>query len=315
MIERSGGGQPGFAGAPQVSIGLRELLDAAPDVIFCCDAKGHFVWLSHATEALVGAKSADLLGRSYSKLVPVPQRGHLARRVLKRARHLQSEPAVDVVKVVTQDGRELWMSIRSRMSLRPDGELVFVGTARPMSKAELNAWAQHGDTLAASAVAVVKQQSTDTAKQRASLGIMSGPTAIDPEHSTFAGPYGAKKPAAPSSEKIMPPAEEFRGGPNEPVFNAPASGAEIAAAVQAANTARAAAERQVAELEEQLDRAHDRTKQLESERDQVQGERDGLRNEMTAASQRRVELERDLTAAREAHESEKRVHESEQRQY
>ena len=27
---------------PSASIGLRELLDGAPDVIFCCDTDGHF---------------------------------------------------------------------------------------------------------------------------------------------------------------------------------------------------------------------------------------------------------------------------------
>src|SRR5947208_15884304 len=120
MIERTGGG----LGAPQVSIGLRELLDAVPDVIFCIDDKGRFVWLNAAAETLSGAKASDLLGRSFSKLVPTPNRGHIARRFLKRARHLHAEPALDVVKIVSQDGCEVWLSLRSRMSLRPDGEVV-----------------------------------------------------------------------------------------------------------------------------------------------------------------------------------------------
>ena len=257
MIERTGGG----SGAPQVSIGLRELLDAAPDVIFCVDDKGRLVWLNAAADTLTGAKGSDLLGRSFSKLVPTPHRGHIARRFLKRARHLQTEPALDVVKIVSLDGREVWLSLRSRMSLRPDGDVVFIGVARPMSKAELNAWATNGEAAAASALTVVKQQATQNATQKASLGIVSGSSAVDPEHTAFAGPYGKKKdPLAPAA---IPPAEEFRGGPNEPVFApAAAPSAAASAALEAANIARAEAERRLADPERQLTEANDRATAL-----------------------------------------------------
>src|SRR5262245_42668448 len=113
MIERSGGGQPGF-GAPSVSIGLRELLDAAPDVIFCCDARGNFVWLSAAVESLCGQRSADLLGRSFTKIVPAPHRAHIARNWMQRSRALNSEPATDFVKIAGAHGTEIWVAVRSK---------------------------------------------------------------------------------------------------------------------------------------------------------------------------------------------------------
>ena len=51
-------------------------------------------------------KASELLGRSYAKLVAPPQRGHLARRFLKRARHLQTEPALEERKIYLLDGRK-----------------------------------------------------------------------------------------------------------------------------------------------------------------------------------------------------------------
>ena len=41
-IPQRSGFSPVFAPA----IGLREVLEAAPDLIFCCDATGRFAWAS-----------------------------------------------------------------------------------------------------------------------------------------------------------------------------------------------------------------------------------------------------------------------------
>ena len=45
-----------FAPTP---IGLRELLDASPDAIFCCDLEGRWNWLSPAIESFTGQKPGD----------------------------------------------------------------------------------------------------------------------------------------------------------------------------------------------------------------------------------------------------------------
>jgi PAS domain S-box-containing protein len=269
MIERSGGGQPGFSGAPNVSIGLRELLDAAPDVIFCCDARGNFVWLSAAMESLCGQRSADLLGRSFTKVVPSPQRRHLAHAWTKRARHLDQSAHTDVTLVVGQDSREKWVSIRSILSVRPDGDLVFIGVARPMSEAEVQALAAQAHP-AASAVAVKQSARAQSDTQRASLGIMSGPTAIDPEHTAFAGPFGSspaeglvlegREPEEPLAPRAASPPAGF-APPRLRLVNdvpietpqsshpAPDNNPEIVAAIQQAHAARAEAESRLAELQ------------------------------------------------------------------
>ena len=45
-------------------IGLRDVLSGAPDVVFCCDHDGRWVWVSPSIEHLVGHKPADLIGSS-----------------------------------------------------------------------------------------------------------------------------------------------------------------------------------------------------------------------------------------------------------
>ena len=84
-----------FASTP---IGLRELLDASPDAIFCCDVQGRWNWLSSAIESFTGAPfgspgtetAAAIITRAV-KDVPVKQTGYsglmipvLEERVLTR---------------------------------------------------------------------------------------------------------------------------------------------------------------------------------------------------------------------------------------
>jgi PAS domain S-box-containing protein len=43
-------------------IGLRDVLAGAPDVVFCADQLGRWVWISPSLESLVGYKPSDLIG-------------------------------------------------------------------------------------------------------------------------------------------------------------------------------------------------------------------------------------------------------------
>jgi len=121
---------PGIAPAP--GIGLREMLDASPDVIFCCDAKGRMQWLSAATEALIGSRPSDLLGRPVSVLLTPPERARVGRRLVRQGR--SREGAIDEVLTLTGlDARKVQIQVRARRVARAQGETVFVGTARPLS--------------------------------------------------------------------------------------------------------------------------------------------------------------------------------------
>src|SRR5215831_16676914 len=131
MAERHGSGQKPFS-ASNV-IGLRELLDASPDIIFCCDTEGRFQWVSAAVESAVGVRASDLLGHPFTKVVPAPEREHIAHRFLRRAKHPDNSASTDVIRVEAPGGRQTWLSVRSRTALRPDGEQVIVGVARPLT--------------------------------------------------------------------------------------------------------------------------------------------------------------------------------------
>ena len=63
---RAGAGMPAFAPA----IGLREVLEVAPDLVFCCDAHGRFVWASSAFELLAGYRASDLVGSVFVHILP-----------------------------------------------------------------------------------------------------------------------------------------------------------------------------------------------------------------------------------------------------
>jgi PAS domain S-box-containing protein len=212
MFERHGSGQPSFSGAPNVSIGLRELLDAAPDIIFCCDQQGRFQWVSAATEAIAGVKASDLLGNSFTKLVPLPYRNHIARRYIRRARGLKSDPTTDVTRVQTAAGQEVWLSVRSRMSLRPDGELVFIGIARPMTVDEI-------------ALASGELQ----AKSEASPPVVEAPTPLSPPASRESLPPAATDEsrdwsmAVPAPAEPSPLAPSASPGPPAPPASSPPS--------------------------------------------------------------------------------------------
>ena len=134
MFEKSAASTGKSAPAPSVSIGLRELLDASPDVIFCCDEQGRFQWLNAATESLLRVKSGELLGRPFNMIVAPSQR---ERANVRYARQLQSKtvgPIVDHWTLVASDGTEVLIEARVRLLERPDGDLLFVGTAHPVDR-------------------------------------------------------------------------------------------------------------------------------------------------------------------------------------
>src|SRR5947208_3636752 len=60
-----------FASTPMA---VRELLDASPDAIFCCDVDGSINWISPAIESITGFNPGDLLGHSCTELVAPRER-------------------------------------------------------------------------------------------------------------------------------------------------------------------------------------------------------------------------------------------------
>jgi PAS domain S-box-containing protein len=129
MAERSAIRNPGDKGSHLLVPGLRELLDASPDLLFACDADGALLWLSRAFEALTGRVAADQIGRHWSTLVPPCDVRRVVRLVVRQRR--RRTPVIDVaLPLLACEGREVRVAVRVRLLERADGGVIFVGTAR-----------------------------------------------------------------------------------------------------------------------------------------------------------------------------------------
>ncbi len=127
---RAGHPAPAFAPA----IGLREVLEASPDFVFCCDAWGRFAWVSASFEQLAGWRATELVGQPFTKLVSAGERVGAVRAYLRQRR--RSRPVEDRrLTIVRSDGTELPVKARVRLYERPDGDAYFVGIAREASPA------------------------------------------------------------------------------------------------------------------------------------------------------------------------------------
>ena len=122
---RAGHQVPAFAPA----IGLREVLEASPDLVFCCDAWGRFAWVSSAFESIAGWRATELVGQPYTKLVPPAECAGVARASLRQRRRSVAVVARDLT-LARSDGSSLPLSVRVRLYERPDGDAYYVGVAR-----------------------------------------------------------------------------------------------------------------------------------------------------------------------------------------
>ncbi|MBI5710951.1 MAG: response regulator [Candidatus Eisenbacteria bacterium] len=128
-------GVPGaHGGSHLVPIGLRELLDAAPDVVCCCDADGRLLWLNPAFETLTGREAAGQIGRHFSALIAVEDRGRVLRATLRQRR--RRTPVTEVALALAgAEGRTVNVRARVRLLERADGGQVFVAVAREAAPA------------------------------------------------------------------------------------------------------------------------------------------------------------------------------------
>ncbi len=116
-------GLTGFA-----PIGLREMLDAAPEILFACDADGRFQWLNPALAILVGVRASDLLGRHVTEVLAASDRAHTVRHYLKQ-RDRRQEITTRTLEVQRADGGTARVHAVVRGFERMDGDFAFVGVA------------------------------------------------------------------------------------------------------------------------------------------------------------------------------------------
>jgi two-component system, sensor histidine kinase and response regulator len=122
---RAGQQVPAFAPA----IGLREVLEASPDLVFCCDAWGRFAWVSSAFEHVAGWRASELVGQPFTKLLPEAERAGAVRTHLRQRRRSRAV-AERHLSLLRPDGSTIALTARVRLYERPDGDAYFVGIAR-----------------------------------------------------------------------------------------------------------------------------------------------------------------------------------------
>jgi PAS domain S-box-containing protein len=121
---------PAFAPA----IGLREVLEASPDLVFSTDAWGRLVWASSAFESFTGRRAKDCIGKSCaSLLVPAQVRGVL--HAMLRLQRRGSGTVDRVLGIARPNGEVTEVDARLRLANNAGGENYLVGVARQRTTA------------------------------------------------------------------------------------------------------------------------------------------------------------------------------------
>jgi PAS domain S-box-containing protein len=127
MSDRPRSSRPGLpAFAP--AIGLREVLESSPDLVFSTDPWGRLVWASSAFEAFTGRRVRDCIGRPCAELIA---KTHVV-GILRAFKRGQPHPVTlqRAVNLVKPDGSMFPIDVRMRFLDSPDGDRYLVGVAR-----------------------------------------------------------------------------------------------------------------------------------------------------------------------------------------
>ncbi len=111
------------------SIGLREVLESSPDLVFSIDPWGRLVWASSAFETFTGRRVKEAVGQSVLDMItPSDAQGLVfsAARLLRRAAGTLDR----VVHVRYVDGSTVALEARVRVVVSSDGDRYLVGVAR-----------------------------------------------------------------------------------------------------------------------------------------------------------------------------------------
>src|SRR5258707_8301375 len=112
------------------SVGLREVLDSAPDLIFVCDVAGTLLWANAAVEELTGRTRNELIGQRFTTIVPTDEH----KRILRHVRN-ERDRGASVISVETpvevRGGSPTRIEARVRHVESAAGGGLYVGVGRP----------------------------------------------------------------------------------------------------------------------------------------------------------------------------------------
>lgn len=114
--------QQAFAGAGGAAAFLTSLLDSAEDAILAKDRNGTITYWNAAAERLYGYRSAEIVGRSVSLLIPPERKGELE-RILDSVGRGERIERFETTRL-TKDGRTIDVSLIVAPIRASDGEIV-----------------------------------------------------------------------------------------------------------------------------------------------------------------------------------------------
>ena len=110
------------------ALGLKELLETTPDLTFVCDAEGNLIWAGGGFESLTGHPVSEVIGQPLLALLSPLARRRALRAIADQRRH--QTPSFEVTVPMTDgQGRESNVTVRVAWRERPEGGLVFAGSA------------------------------------------------------------------------------------------------------------------------------------------------------------------------------------------
>jgi PAS domain S-box-containing protein len=117
------------------SIGLREVLEASPDLVFSTDAWGRLVWASPSFESLTGRRVKDCVGHTVLELL-APSHVREAKRLFIEARRRSPESVGRRVELLTSDNRTVPVDVHLRIAENGSGERFSAGVGRTSPAAD-----------------------------------------------------------------------------------------------------------------------------------------------------------------------------------
>ena len=111
-------------------IGLRDVLSGAPDVVFCCDNEGRWVWVSPSMEQLVGHRPSDLIGQPAVALIAPAERTSSLRAMLRLRSAKRDANGEYECSVMSLAGQVVRVAFKINRIEHNNGETAYVGIAR-----------------------------------------------------------------------------------------------------------------------------------------------------------------------------------------
>jgi PAS domain S-box-containing protein len=108
-------------------------MEPSPDIVFSLSADGRITYMSESVERITGCAADDVIGRSFTELVP-PEELPLAARLFVEQTVDPSMPLRAEIGILASDGRRIPLELNSQAHARGGRVSSFTGVAREIGE-------------------------------------------------------------------------------------------------------------------------------------------------------------------------------------